>query len=120
MEKTILLPSDKCEVMEADWGSLTWYANAAQGNSQEMTVGKCIIHPGQENPFHSHPNCSEILVLMQGTLSHKIEDGKEVVMNPGDVISVPPNLPHNARNIGDEDAVMYVSFSSAFREANSE
>ena len=55
MEKTILLPSDKCEVMEADWGSLTWYANAAQGNSQEMNVGKCIIHPGRENPRGTRP-----------------------------------------------------------------
>ena len=120
MEKTIVLPSGACEVVEADWGSLTWYANAAQGNSQEMTVGKCIIRPGQKNPLHSHPNCSEILVVMQGKIAHRIEEGREVEMNPGDVITVPPNLPHNARNIADEDTVLFVAFSSANREAKHE
>ena len=120
MGKAIVVTCDNCEVVEADWGSLTWYANATRGNSQEMTVGKCIIHPGKENPLHSHPNCSEILVVMQGKISHRIEDGKEVEMHPGDVITVPPNLPHNARNIAQEDAVLFVAFSSAHRETRDE
>ena len=120
MQKSIILRSDQCDILEDAWGSLTWYASAKLGNSQDMTIGKCIIKPGCENPFHSHPNCSEVLVLVQGRIKHLIEDGHEVEMSPGDVITLPPNLPHKARNVSDEDAVMFIAFSSADRETKNE
>ncbi len=116
MNKTILLKAKDAEKIEGQWGNLTWYASRKLGNSTEMTVGKCVIKPGCENPLHSHPNCHEILTLLQGKISHVIEDGKEVEMEPGDTISVPRNIPHKARNIGNTDAVMYISFDSADRE----
>jgi len=102
--------------IEQDWGALTWCANAQLGNSDEMTVGRCVIKPGQENPLHSHPNCSEILVLVQGRILHTVEGRQEVEMHPGDVITLPARLPHKARNIGDDAAVMFIAFSSAYRE----
>jgi quercetin dioxygenase-like cupin family protein len=37
-------------------------------------------------------------------------------MNVGDAISIPPNFKHQARNIGDEDAILHISFSSADRQ----
>lgn len=120
MQKTKILRADKCEIVQGDWGELTWYASARLGNSDEMTIGRCVIHPGQENPMHSHPNCSEVLVVMQGTISHVIEEGKEVQMNPGDTITVPPDLPHQARNISDVDALLFIAFSSADRQTKGE
>ena len=36
-------------------------------------------------------------------------------MNPGDTISIPAGVIHNATNIGDEEAIMVISFSSADR-----
>ena len=65
MEKAIVLRSTQTDSVEADWGSLTWYAGASLGNSQDMTIGRCIIKPGCENPLHSHPNCSEVLVVIK-------------------------------------------------------
>ncbi len=81
-----------------------------------MTVGKCVLKPGQENPLHRHPNCSEMLVVLQGTIEHVIEEGREVRMGPGDCINLPVNLPHRARNVGSDDALLMISFSSAYRE----
>lgn len=117
MPKATILHAEQCQTVTADWGSLTWYACGELGNSDEMTVGKCIIKAGCENPVHTHPNCSEILVVQQGRISHRIEDGKEVEMGPGDVITVPPHLTHNARTLSEEDAVLFIAFSSAHREA---
>ena len=51
---------------------------------------------------------------------HTLEDGKEVELNPGDTISIAPNMPHKARNISDVDAVLFIAFSSANREVKGE
>lgn len=39
-----------------------------------MTAGKCVLKPGAENPLHKHPNCSEVLVVLQGIIEHVSED----------------------------------------------
>jgi quercetin dioxygenase-like cupin family protein len=120
MRETKVLRAEECERVDADWGTLTWYASGQLGNSDEMTVGRCVIKPGCSNPSHSHPNCSEVLVVSEGRIAHAIEDGDEVEMGEGDVITIPPEVPHNARNIGESAAVLLVAFSSADREAEGE
>jgi quercetin dioxygenase-like cupin family protein len=120
VSKATLLPAARTEVTVADWGALTWYASAKLGNSQHMTVGKCVIRPGLANPRHSHPNCEEVLVVIQGTIEHEIEDGRHVIMRNGDAITIPQGLLHNARNIGTHDAILLVVFSSARREVKGE
>lgn len=104
------------EVEETDWGRLVWMVSGRQGNSSTMTVGRCHIHPGHANPRHYHPNCDEVLHLLQGTIEHTLAD-KSVVMNAGDTISIPQGAMHNARNIGSDEAVMVIAFSSADRQA---
>ncbi len=120
MSKAVVRRADDCERVDADWGSLTWWASSELGNSEKMTVGRCVIKPGCANPLHSHPNCYEVIVVEKGRIAHLIEDGKEVELGPGDVISVPEELPHQARNIGDEDAVLFINFSSGVRKTKSE
>jgi len=118
--KVALLPSARTEVIAADWGTLTWYASAKLGNSQHTTVGKCVIRPGLANPRHCHPNCEEVLVVLEGKIEHEIEGGRHVIMRDGDTITIPQGLLHNARNIGADDAVLLVVFSSARREVKGE
>ncbi len=120
MSTTTILRSGESPSVAADWGKLTWWASSELGNSADMTVGRCVIKPGESNPRHSHPNCYEVLVVERGRIAHLIEDGKEVEMEPGDVISVPRDLPHQARNIGNEDAVLFIVFSSGDRETRGE
>lgn len=120
MGKARILRANQCEAIEADWGCLIWYASGSLGNSGDMTVGKCVIRPGCENPLHSHPNCSEVLVVLQGRIAHTIEGGKSVELEEGDVITLPTNLPHRARNIGEADAVLLIAFSAADRQTKGE
>ena len=116
MPNTTVLKASKKDVVEADWGTLTWFASRKLGNSEEMTIGKCVLKPGAENPRHQHPNCEEVLVVLQGKISHEIENGKEVILEEGDTITLPQGLAHKAKNIGEKDAILHISFSSADRE----
>jgi len=59
VEEATVLRSNGCETIEADRDRLTWYASARLGNSSDLTLGRCTVKPGCENPRHSHPNCSE-------------------------------------------------------------
>lgn len=116
MRKTIVKRAGEYKVQEFDWGQLTWFASKELGNSDAVTVGRCVIVPGRENPRHHHPNCDEVLHVLRGKIVHTMENGQSVQMGEGDTISVPPNIGHNAKNVGDEDAVLFICFSSAERK----
>jgi Uncharacterized conserved protein, contains double-stranded beta-helix domain len=107
------------EILEQPWGRIVWLASRGLGNSTTMTFGRVTIKAGQSNPRHRHPNCDEILHLLSGRLEHSLGDEK-FVMEPGDTISIPTGVWHNARALGDADAEMAICFSSADRETEGE
>ncbi len=112
-----LVPRDvaaKRQINE-DWGSLTWFAGKALGNSQGLTFGRVVIEPGKANPRHAHPNCDEVLYLLSGRLEHSVGDEK-VMVTPGDTLIVRAGCAHNAVNVGDVDADMIVAYSSGDRQ----
>jgi quercetin dioxygenase-like cupin family protein len=120
MEKEpIILKQKDALIVKQDWGELRWYANRQLGNSAEMTVGVCVIRPGQKNPRHMHPNCTEVLVVSKGKIKHTAAGG-DMELNEGDTITVPPYFMHRAENIGKEDAVLNIAFSSADRKTEGE
>lgn len=111
-----LLPSEKSENIPFDWGKLTWFASRSLGNATEFTVGRCILKPGQSNPRHYHPNCTETLVVIQGKIRHTMTGGTQAEMKQDDTVTIPPKIWHNATNIGNEEAILFIVFSSADRE----
>ncbi len=114
-ERAMITKPHQYKTIEMDCGRLTWFASGELGNSATMTVGCSHLRPGQMNPRHFHPNCEEILHVLQGRIVHSLND-EEVEMAPGDTVSIPPNAVHNARNIGDTEAVLFICFSSADRQ----
>mgnify|MGYP006303436415 CR=1 FL=1 len=116
MEYSVRKAADAAaEATEADWGSLTWLAGGRIGNTKGLTLGRVVIRAGRRNPAHSHANCEEALYLLAGKLEHFIGEAS-VVLEPGDTLTVPPDVPHWARSIGDEDADMIVVYDSANRD----
>jgi len=97
------------------WGRLEWMVSGALGNSDTLTVGKCFIEPGQQNPVHHHPNCDEVLSVISGRIRHRVGD-EYVEMTAGDTISIPKGSVHNATNIGDEQCELLICFDTATRE----
>jgi quercetin dioxygenase-like cupin family protein/type 1 glutamine amidotransferase len=115
IEQAIVTPAADNKVIEYPWGHLTWYVSRELKNSDTMTIGEAVIKPGQENPRHYHPNCDEVLHVLKGRILNSMGD-KSVVMNEGDTVSIPAGIRHNAKNIGTENAVLAISFSSADRQ----
>ena len=112
-----VLRTNECEVVDFDWGELRWHASGSLGNSREMTLGTARLKPGQANPRHYHPNCSEVLVVVSGGISHTLDDGETAELGPGDTVTIPEGVPHKARNLSEtEEAVMVIAFSSADRQ----
>ena len=106
-------------VDEMPWGRLVWMVSGPIGNSTTLTVGRSEIKPGQSNPRHYHANCDEVVHVLSGTIIHTMDD-EEYEMTAGDTLSIPAGVVHNARNIGDEPAVLTLTFSSAYREVAAE
>lgn len=112
----MIIKHDDLDFFDADWGQLTWYASEKQGNTDYLTLGRCIIYPNQQNPRHYHPNCEEILTVIEGKIAHTWKFGEEIEMNEGDTITIPRGMQHQARNIGDKNAVLFIAFTSADRQ----
>jgi quercetin dioxygenase-like cupin family protein len=110
-----LTPRDDALVEPQEWGRLEWMVAGRMGNSERMTVGMCFIDPGQANPVHKHPNCDEVLHVVRGEIEHRVGD-QFFPMKAGDTVSIPEGSVHNARNVGSEQAVLLISFSTAHRE----
>ena len=95
------------------WGTISWLTDRAR-HGVAATVGYVEIRPGEANPLHVHANCSEILVLLEGRLSHVV--GEEVVeLEPHDLLVVPSGRPHRAENVGPSTARMIVVYDDGSR-----
>ncbi|MGH7944495.1 MAG: ThuA domain-containing protein [Opitutaceae bacterium] len=114
--KSVVNRHDENRVVDMPWGQLRWYTSAEMKNTRTMTTGVAILKPGQTNPRHFHPNCDEILHVVSGKIRHTMNE-VSVEMNAGDTVSIPQGVLHNASNVGAENAVLAISFSTAYREA---
>lgn len=104
----------KGEVIETAWGRLVWTASGPVGNSNTMSLGRATIRAGMENPRHRHPNCDEILHVIEGRIEH-IQDDVRYILEPGDTVSIPKGVWHQARSLGSEDAQVVICFDSPNR-----
>ena len=100
--------------IDEEWGSLTWLSSSDLAGS-DITVGRVIIRQGMSNPRHSHPNCTEVLYLLAGTLEHTIGE-ETIVTRAGDTLIVPAGVVHVARCVGEDDADMIVAYPTGQRQ----
>jgi quercetin dioxygenase-like cupin family protein/type 1 glutamine amidotransferase len=115
IETAVLSRAENNEVVNFPWGRINWHVSGPLGNSDSMTTGIVMIDPGEANPRHFHPNCDEVLHVLHGRIRHTMNE-VTVEMGPGDTVSIPKSVVHNATNIGTDRAVMAISFSSPWRE----
>jgi quercetin dioxygenase-like cupin family protein len=79
------------------------------GEAHGFNIGGARQPPGCINSQHSHET-AEVFIIHSGTwafyLGPECEDG-EVVLNPGDTISIPVNVFRGFKNIGDDPGFMF-------------
>jgi quercetin dioxygenase-like cupin family protein len=66
---------------------------------QEIMVARVIMKRGAIVPLHSHHN-EQITYILSGALKFWI-DGKVIVVNAGEVLTIPPHMPHKAEALED-------------------
>ena len=64
-----------------------------------MMVARVLIKKGGYVPKHSHFN-EQITYILEGALKFGI-DGREIVVSAGEVLCIPPNMPHDALALED-------------------
>jgi quercetin dioxygenase-like cupin family protein len=66
---------------------------------QEMMLARVLLKKGCIVPEHSHHN-EQITYVLEGELKFWI-DGKVIVVNSGEVLTIPPHMPHKAEALSD-------------------
>jgi quercetin dioxygenase-like cupin family protein len=103
-------------INDTGWGTLQWLLGATSHPAIGLTIGRVTFAPAQSNPVHFHPNCDEVLHVIEGTLEHSLPDGSTTVLQPGDSIVIRKSIPHSARNIGPQPALAVIIFNSSDRQ----
>lgn len=70
---------------------------------QEIMLARIVLKKGCVVPWHSHVN-EQVSSIFEGALKFWI-DGKEIVVGPGEVLTIPPNMPHKAEALEDTVAI---------------
>jgi len=70
---------------------------------QEIMLARILLKKGCVVPWHSHAN-EQVSSIFEGALKFWIA-GKEIVVGPGEVLTIPPNMPHKAEALEDTVAI---------------
>ena len=94
----------KAELRHIPWSSVEVEAlNPLLGRhfvvGKNVMLARVLLKKGCLVPEHSHNN-EQITYVLEGALKFGI-DGKEIVVNAGEVLTIPPNMPHWAEALAD-------------------
>jgi len=70
---------------------------------QDQTVQETVVNilemaPGVGAPWHMHPGAQEIIFVLDGTLAVEVDRQGTKEVEAGEVILIPAEIPHLARN----------------------
>jgi len=66
---------------------------------QNIMLARVLLRKGCIVPEHSHHN-EQVTYILDGALKFWI-DGKEIVVHAGEVLTIPPHMPHKAEALED-------------------
>jgi len=78
-----------------------WLADVKSANARSLVVGQSTFVPGAAHLLHKHLHGDEFFYVFEGRGCHLIE-GREIPMQPGDVVFAPREEWHGFRNTGDQ------------------
>jgi quercetin dioxygenase-like cupin family protein len=104
LKATVLKGKPKAELRHIPWSSVEVEAlNPLLGRhfvvGQNVMLARVLLKKGCVVPEHSHHN-EQITYILEGALKFGI-DGREIVVNAGEVLTIPPNMPHSAEALAD-------------------
>jgi quercetin dioxygenase-like cupin family protein len=112
LKGTVAKGKRKAELRHIPWSSMpVEELNPLLGRQlvvgQNIMLARVLLKKGCVVPEHSHPN-EQLTFIATGALKFWI-DGKEMVVNAGECLTIPPNMPHKAEAL--EDTVDFDVFN---------
>jgi len=112
LKGTVSKARRKAELRHVPWNAVAVEAlNPLLGRhfvvGQNVMLARVLLKKGCIVPEHSHPN-EQLTFIAEGALKFWI-DGKIIVVNAGEVLTIPPNMPHKAEAL--EDTVDFDVFN---------
>jgi quercetin dioxygenase-like cupin family protein len=98
-----------------DFGGVHWVVREGHPRGAEQTIGLAVFDAGKSNVEHIHPNCEEVVYVLDGEVEHTL-GGQTATLRAGDLIVVPRNVPHRLINRGGAACRTYIVFSSPDRQ----
>jgi quercetin dioxygenase-like cupin family protein len=103
-DSTILEKPNEATLQHIPWNSVAVEElNPLLGRQfivgQNVMIARVLLQKGCVVPEHSHHN-EQITYILAGALKFGI-DGKEIIVNAGEVLTIPPNMPHWAEALAD-------------------
>jgi mannose-6-phosphate isomerase-like protein (cupin superfamily) len=94
---------------------ITFRRTAAETNGELVAID-LELPAGARVPggLHLHPKQEERFEVVKGTMRFRMRR-KRVVAGPGDVVVVPPGLPHDFANVGEGPALVRVDIRPALK-----
>ncbi len=68
---------------------------------EKVMLARILLKKGAHVPLHSHFH-EQVTHNISGALKFHI-DGQDIVLRPGDVLCIPPNMPHEAWALEDTE-----------------
>lgn len=68
-----------------------------------------MIPPQTESGWHTHPG-EEVGYITAGHVEMSVADAPPLALAAGDGFTIPPDVAHNARDVGDETGVMLSTY----------
>jgi quercetin dioxygenase-like cupin family protein len=112
---TDLRKQDATRILNESWGKIQWLCHREIDPASEMTFGMVYINAGVANPRHVHPNCEEVIFVLSGECDHTLGD-ETFHLEPGMMLRIPRNVPHNATTTSWEPCRMIIAYSAPDRQ----
>ncbi len=94
---------------------ITFRQTAADTNGELVSIDLALPAGGRvPGGLHIHPLQEERFEVVEGTMHFRLRR-ERILAGPGDVVIVPPGVPHDFANGGDEDALVRVEVRPALQ-----
>lgn len=99
--------------------TMQWLMDDAIQTGAGLSLARMIVEPGITSEAHRHTNCTEAIHVLSGSIEQRSGD-VWTTLDAGDTILIPIDAVHQTRNVGTDEAVMVIAYSSGSRVYDTE
>jgi len=99
---------------QSDPVTMEWLMEDAIQDDAELSMARMTVAPDAISEMHSHPNCTEAIHVLSGTIEQRRGD-EWIKLSEGQTCLIPKGYQHQTRNIGSNRAVLMLAYSSGSR-----